>query len=91
MDLANYPANFSKITKHPINPYPTHNAEIHASCFQNTGGQPATNYIGIKALMTQGNTLKYLLGILNSMVFMNYILRKSKNNISSARASPDGI
>ena len=52
MDLANYPVNFSKITKHPINPYPTHNAEIHAQCFQNTGGQPATNFIGVKALNT---------------------------------------
>ena len=50
MDLANYPANFSKISTHPINPYPTTNAEIHADCFLNHGGQPATNFIGIKTL-----------------------------------------
>ena len=52
MDLANYPANFSKISKHPIQQYPTHNAEIHANCFLNNGGQPATNFIGCKALNT---------------------------------------
>ena len=47
MDLANYPINFSKISKHPINPYPRQNAEIHAECFLNTGGQEATNFIGV--------------------------------------------
>ena len=52
MDLANYPANFSKILKHPIIPYPTHNAEIHSECFLNHGGQPATNFIGVKTLNT---------------------------------------
>jgi hypothetical protein len=52
MDLVNYPVNFSKVSKHPINPYPTHNAEVHADCFLNYAGQPATNFIGIKALNT---------------------------------------